>query len=302
MRCVAGALAVLVVLALGAAGLWQHQRFVHVRRVLAQDRQALLHPADAFHVLLFLELPPGADLLERVAALRDALEADGETQVVYAGQVALDALASRQLAEERGGEVHWDAVILAQLPSREAWARRIRHPDVRRVLDGFAGTYAHGMRRWRGASLGLPQLLLARRVVQIATGAPSHYPFQPAPEAAAAAAGALARLAEARDLGERAIVVVNLTKRGTPAQVAADRRYTGRMVGLMAEGGHGPLHLGEAVRLEGTAHFDGVALVYYPGVDYFLAMVRSRFYQGIVGDKQLADTQATLTVPILEQL
>jgi hypothetical protein len=48
--------------------------------------------------------------------------------------------------------------------------------------------------------------------------------------------------------------------------------------------------------------FDRVALVYYPGVQYFADMMRSRFYRDIVGDKQLADTQASITVPVLDRL
>ena len=35
---------------------------------------------------------------------------------------------------------------------------------------------------------------------------------------------------------------------------------------------------------------------------YFADMIRSSFFQGIIGDKQLADTQATVTVPILSRL
>ena len=35
-------------------------------------------------------------------------------------------------------------------------------------------------------------------------------------------------------------------------------------------------------------------MVYYPGVRYFAELVGSRFFQGIIGDKQLGDT---LVVP-----
>jgi hypothetical protein len=31
-------------------------------------------------------------------------------------------------------------------------------------------------------------------------------------------------------------------------------------------------------------------------------MMRSRFYRGIVGDKQLGDTQASITVPVLDRI
>jgi hypothetical protein len=35
---------------------------------------------------------------------------------------------------------------------------------------------------------------------------------------------------------------------------------------------------------------------------YFRDMVLSSFFQAIIGDKQVADTQATITVPITDQL
>ena len=60
-------------------------------------------------------------------------------------------------------------------------------------------------------------------------------------------------------------------------------------------------HLG-TVRVEGEASFDNVAIVYYPGVRFFADMLRSEFYQGIFGDKQLGDTQIVITVPILDRL
>jgi len=70
----------------------------------------------------------------------------------------------------------------------------------------------------------------------------------------------------------------------------------------MAALAHGPMHLGSAVPVEGDAQFDDVVIVYYPGVDYFSHLVRSRFFQGIIGDKQLGDTLVVLTVPILSRL
>ena len=99
-----------------------------------------------------------------------------------------------------------------------------------------------------------------------------------------------------------AVVVVNLVQDGSPDQQSANRQYGASMLGAMAEGGYGPLHMGAAVRVERDYDFDSVAIVYYPGVDFFADMATSDFFQGIVGDKQLADTQAVLTVPVLDRL
>jgi len=102
---------------------------------------------------------------------------------------------------------------------------------------------------------------------------------------------------EARELGSDAVFVANLIKTGTPDEAAADARYSGAMMAAMARGGHGPLHMGTAVTLEGDASFDRVAFVYYPGVQYFHDLTGSTFFRNIIGDKRLGDTQSTVTVP-----
>ena len=59
------------------------------------------------------------------------------------------------------------------------------------------------------------------------------------------------------------------------------------MMATMARGGHGPLHMGATVTLEGDARFDMVAFVYYPGVQYFHNLAGNTFFRNIIGDKQL---------------
>jgi hypothetical protein len=303
VRFVLLAAAILIVGVL-CAMLWQHQRYLEARREIVHDLQPLLHSADVFHVVTFLELRPGADLLESLRKLRDEIESGGEARMVYAGKVAVNARPSDQLIEAFGGEVPWDAVIAVQYPSREAWDRVAASEDHRRALSAFARTYAHGMRRWPWVNLGIPQVLLAMRVRQILTGAPSHFPFVPAQSADADGQrqALTERLRSQREHGMHAVIVVNLLKRGTPEQEAANSAYTGRMFELMAEGGHGPMNIGDAVTLERGTDYDTVALVYYPGVDYFADMATSTFYQGIYGQKQVGDTQASITVPVLDRL
>ncbi len=60
--------------------------------------------------------------------------------------------------------------------------------------------------------------------------------------------------------------------------------------------------MGKSVTIEGDAEFDDVNIVYYPGIDYLISLMRSKFYNGIVGGKQLGDTQAIPTVPVLDRL
>jgi hypothetical protein len=145
-------------------------------------------------------------------------------------------------------------------------------------------------------------VLLGKRIGHVLSGAPSHFPFVAAAEPNPAVEARAAQLLAAREYGAHAVVVANLLREGTAANAAADRRYTAQMFGVMAEGVHGPMHVGAAVPLAPGDEFDRVALVYYPGVQYFADMLRSRFYREIVGDKQLADTQASITVPVLDRL
>ena len=296
------AVVALVLLAVVGACLWQEARYLRIRREIVQDRQPILH-GDVFHVLTFLELAPGAELFESVRRLRDAVRTGGGGRVVYAGKVALDALSSKQLTARFGEEVHWSAVVLVQYASRSEWARAAASAPVRDALGAFARSYSTGMERSAAQNLALPLVLLWVRAHQLLTGAPSHFPFERAPDLPPLVERlAIPRLAAERALGTRAAVVVNLNREGSAEQQASDRAYVSEMFGLMAEGVHGPMHVGRAVQLEGEAEFDRVALVYYPGVDYFADMARSRFYRGIVAEKQLGDAQASITVPILDRL
>jgi uncharacterized protein (DUF1330 family) len=292
----------LLVLALLAALGWQHSRYLKVRRQVVQDLQPVFHSSTAFHVVTYLDVSEGSDVIEEVRKLRGDLESSGEAELVWAGRAAFSALESEQIAP-----AEWDAVVLVQYPSREAYAELAASPGYHAALERFSRSYSHGLERSPRLNLSIPFLLLALRAGQILTRAPSHYPFEPAssderdprtqrqPER-------FEKLRALKPLSEDAIVVVNLLKRGTVEQQAADSAYGRKMAGMFAEGVHGPMHMGRAVTLEGDAEFDRVAIVYYPGIEYFIAMAGSTFFNGIVGGKQPGDTLAVVTVPITARL
>ena len=117
---------------------------------------------------------------------------------------------------------------------------------------------------------------------------------------AADAASTLLSVGDSFD--EKAIVVVNLMLEGDSAQSAANAEYGDQMLSLFAEQAHGPIHVGTSVPIDHPLDYTSVALVYYPGTNYFQDLVRSTFFQGIIGDKQLADTMVSITVPITNQL
>jgi hypothetical protein len=70
----------------------------------------------------------------------------------------------------------------------------------------------------------------------------------------------------------------------------------------MAEGAYGPMHMGSAVAVEGDSRFEVFAAVYCPGIDHMQAMLGSAFMHRIVGGKQLGDSLAIATIPVLSKL
>jgi hypothetical protein len=292
-----GLLLVGVLLVAAVAMVWQHMRYLKLRRDVVQDRQPLLYGSETFHVVTYLQLPEGTDVIEPVRKLRETIESAPDAQLIYAGKAVVNGLTSAQL-----GEVRWSAVVVVQYPSREAYDAIASAEPYRQALAAFDRTYSHGMDRGVLFNLLLPQLFLAMRTRQIVTRQPSHFPFVPDPNVNPEQAQRLKALEAESELGADAVVVVNLLKEGTPEQRAASNAYGLRMFGMMAEGGMGPMHFARAVPIEGEARFDRVAIVFYPGVEYMTSMLGSTFFQGIVGGKQPSDTQATITVPILSRL
>ena len=291
----------LVVALLAVAG--QHYRYLRTRRDVVADRQELFHSSSAFHVATVLALSSGQELLAGVRDFVDATERAGAT-VVYAGKIAVNALQSSQIPQEE-----WDAFVLAQYPSREAYAASEASPDYQKARSSFANSYALGMRRSPWLNLAVPVGLLGMRARDIIKRHPARYPFRPAqgldqlPDDAQERRGRLVEgLLANREYGRDAVVVLNFIKNGSTEQRAANSGYGSEMFGLMAEMGNGPTHVGQAVTLEGEADFDNVIIVYYPGVEYFAEMLQSEFFTGIVGGKQLGDTLSSPTVPLLPHL
>ncbi len=292
-------LLILVLLAVAA----QHFRYLRTRRNVVADRQELLHSPSALHAATLLSLSPGQQLLSGVREFVDAIERDRAT-VVYAGKIAVNALQSSQIPQEE-----WDAFVLAQYPSREAYVTAEANPDYQKARSRFANTYTLGMQRSPWLNLTIPVGLLARRIVDIIKRRPARYPFRRAQaldQLPTEAQRQRARLVEGllanREYGENAVVVLNFIKNGSAEQREANSGYGSEMLGLMAEMGNGPMHIGSAVTLEGEADFDNVIIVYYPGVQYFADMLESEFFTGIVGGKQLGDSLSSPTVPLLPHL
>jgi hypothetical protein len=289
-------------LGLSAVGLcvWQHHRYLKVRRKIVQDQQPVLHPSRTFHALIYLKVEPGTDVIDAVRSLRPVLESPGAGTIVYAGQAAVALVRSEQVEND------WDAVLLVQYDSRQAFDAARERTEQRQALASFEQVYIHGFQRSVLANLMIPQVLLKLRATDILRRKPSHFPFVPVGDDAFPSQKVmiedLKTLAKLRHLCEDAVVVFNLIKPGDAAQRAADHAYTQSLMSAMAERTHGPMHVGRAVTVEGDAKFSAVAVVYYPGIDYMQNMIGSTFMNRIGEGKQQGDSLAVVTVPFLSKL
>jgi hypothetical protein len=301
MRIIFWLTAILVLGAIAAA-LGQHYRYLKIRRDIVADRQQPFHSSSAFHVATVFTLAPGQELLAGTKGLVDASEAAGG-RVVYAGKIVLNAIQSRQTPHEE-----WEAWILAEYPSREAYDAAASSPELQKARTSVDASYALGMERSPLQNLMIPIGLLGIRVADVVSRRPSVYPFErgategASPEMLERRDRVVKALGQERAYGKDALVVLNFMKNGTPAEQKANAGYGRAMLGLMAKMGNGPMHMGRAVTLEGDADFDSVAIVYYPGVDYFAEMVQSSFFGTASQGKQLGDTLSSPSVPLLPHL
>jgi hypothetical protein len=287
-----------------AAGAWQHLRYLRVRRDRLEDRQPLFYPGAAFHTVTFLKIDASLGRegeFTTLRALRRAIETPGGGRVVYAGLVAVNMAASTRLPNE------WSALVLAQYPSREAFQRQREGAELTHVLEGCEHSYVHGFQRPVFSNLMIPLALGWVRLRDIVLRREPILPFKPlaiedALPPVQTKRKEILQLNDYRDIRDDAILIVNLIQPGTAEQQAADDAYTGAMIRGMAEGGYGPIHMGRAVSVEGEHRYKQFAAVYYPGIDHMHAMIGSTFINRVGPGKQLGDTLAVATIPVLAKL
>ncbi len=277
---------------------WQQMRYLSARRNRVQDRQPMLYPAERFHVITFLDTTEGQDVIDSVRALKQQIDV-GPGTLIYAGQAAF-TMPSTQL-----GPRNWDAVVLVQYPSLASYNETAASDGYKDALAAFDEAYSHGMVRNPVLNLAIHQALLVLAMIDIVTGNREVPPLVPSSETSGAPPQLNERVADLQRMSavnDHALFVFNLSKPGTPEQQAADASYGRNMMTRMARLGHGPMHIGRAVTVEGDAEFENAIVVYYPGASYFAQLVGSTFFGGIIGDKQLGDTQVVPTVPITDRL
>ena len=289
------------------AALGQVWRYYRSRRDIAMDRQALFHDANVVHVVTALKLGPDQALLPAMRHFVEVVEGMG-ARVVYAGKSVVTGTQSSQVPNK-----DWDAFVVSQYRNREAFDGVASDPAYKDLQATFGNSWSIGMARNAVQNLVLPLYLLALRARQIITREAPRFPFVEHPDPVVfRRAGDVDRetqkkflahvVSENEQFSKDGLVVVNFQKDGNAKQVKADSSYTREIMSLMAEVGHGPLHIGRAISLQDQVDFDRVVLVYYPGVKYFIDMLQSTYYTSIFGNKQLGDNLSFPTVPILDRL
>ncbi|MEM7018405.1 MAG: hypothetical protein AAF512_13820 [Pseudomonadota bacterium] len=294
---------VLVPIIIIATMIWQHFRYLDIRRNIVQDRQPVMYSSDVFHTVTFFAVADSDDVIDAARDFVNFLEQQDAGELIYVGQAAFTNGNTSVSARP------WDGVVMMQYPSREAFTLLAQQDNYNGALGKFIRTFTHGMHRPQGTNIMLPQILLITSIIDRLKGN-ALAPLEPISEVeinssprSAQLRGITRRLHDVSTVNDEALVVFNLQRAGTPEQQAKDQQYGKKMITRMAHDAHGPMHMGQAIMLnDNDPDFEQVIIVYYPGANYFADLISSQFFQGIIGDKQLGKNLSVPTVPILRQI
>ena len=281
--------------------IWQHQRYASERIRVVQDQQTALYGVDAFHVVFFFKVQDDARIIETVSELVETLEEDETGKLIYVGQSAYTS------GTTPISNIDWRGAVLMQYRSREDFDLAWQSGSLNIALEKFQQTYLHGIKRNQLVNLFFPQAMLVLSAIDVLNGSKAAVALEPVksenlPHKAQPIKEIEKRLRALAPINDQAVLVFNLSRAGTPEQNVGNKSYGVKMATRMARGGHGPLHFGNVVTLEGEPFFDSAAFVYYPGANYFADLLTSTFFLSIIGDKQLGENFSMPTVPILKQV
>ncbi|MBW1813552.1 MAG: hypothetical protein JRJ39_07720 [Deltaproteobacteria bacterium] len=293
-----------LVILLIAVMIRQQIKYANIRRTIVQDRQPFLYAGDVFHAVTFFKLEDTAGLVESLSPFVRVIRENSKGKLVYAGQ-AVFTTGTGQL-----GEADWDAVIIVQYPSRREFEEIAGSDWYKSVLGEYSKTFTHGMNRPVAMNLMIHQALLLIKWMDILKGNWQVEELKPRPglkEADGEQGEQLKKIVDSllalRAVNDKALVIFNLQLAGSKEQREKTEQYDSKMLTRMARLAHGPMHIGKAVMLnEDDVKFKTVVIVYYPGVEYFVSLIQSHFFQGIIGKKQLGHNLSVPTVPILSLL
>lgn len=283
------------------AAIWQQYRYWRDRRDKAQDRQRLLHSADAFHVIVFFRLRRGEKLVETCRRFTQQMLSARKSRLIYAGQSAFTEY-SHQLRS-----ADWDGVLLFEYPSRTDFEHCRIAPETIAARALFADSYFHGMRRNRKLSALIPLHMLRRRLLDTFSGRWHPEPLQPSTEFATSPEYAVwrarvSRLRALHEINREGAVVFNLVKYDSGRSPGMGTHNAGKLLSRMAALSHGPLHIGRCVALEEFARFDRAYITFYPSARYLADLLGSQHFLAMLGQSRTADLLRVPTVPITDRL
>lgn len=308
--------ALATIVAAVAYAVWKYHQ---TRRRVLHDRQSLFYSPSKAHSVTLVKLP--ADTTSTSGApphLADpeatkalcasyvrALVAEG-AKLVYAGLAVVTPLHSAQLPERQ-----WDAVLLLQHDSADARAAAFGAAAVREAAAPFAAVYTVGMRRHPVIpGFIMPVLFSVAKLVGAVignSGADSKGHFTHAgklmpPEQSSGVVQVEKAFGRVGERARDAIVVMNLLIDHKDAEIARrNARYGMRMMRMLGEQGAGAMHFGTAEAVPGQPvlkePWENVAMVYYPGKQFFLDLMRSTFWNSTGPGKKQGDTEVVITAP-----
>lgn len=255
--------------------------------------------------MTFLTVRSGEDPMAAVRTFHRTTRHFRGVRWVYAGRAMITGVVSRQI-----GPTEWDAVVVMQFPSLKDQRMVLASAAYQEAIAPFARHYTCAFRRPATFNAALPTLLGARGTVRRLRGTEEILPFKPAPadEDGPPSNFFLDPLVTERDLGVDGAVIASLVKRPEDADRKASIRFIRKMAAIMAETGFGPIHLGRVLETSGNLasdeehHFDGVALIAYPNLEFLADMAGSEYFRDAARDRKLGDLQTVLTAPILYRL
>lgn len=278
----------------------QQLRYLRIRRASAEDRQRMIYPAEAFHVIVFFKVFSGQKVVESVRKFTHQVLDGRPGRLIYAGEAGF-TLQSAQL-----GVQSWDGLVMFEFPTRQIYTEGYteRYATARTV---FADSYFHGLRRNRAASAFIPVYLLRLRVLDLLKGKWRADPLVSPPELASLPEyddirTRVSQLHALHEKNRRGLVVYSLVKRARPAPPSTANNLDIRLRARMAAHSHGPLHMGRAVSMEYNAGFDSIYAVHYPSARYYAQLLTSQYYHTLLNNYRLSDTMIVPTVPITDRL
>lgn len=289
----------------------QYHYNVVVRRRLANAQQTCYSGSDV-HVATALVPRDGADLSDSVASLAQQVKSAGG-KVIYVGRVLSPAAESTSISKEEA--LRFRVVLVTQWSSLDGF-KAFRASALRSPGGPWELAWSTPWKRSPAVNVGLPVMLYGLKLKSCLSCCKRHDVATEGTKADFDKSVAGSEKAEAHMSFDKIhmiataleqeplsspVLIWNWLKDHESAEVrAATARYGMMMMEMLSQSGGGIMEMGTAVQGsdgEAWSHFEQVAAVHYPDVNFFTKLIKSRWMMSTLQDKELGDTMALITVP-----